>query len=129
MMPLQAFAILISNLRSLSINQVSVFTTIEPNLDLLLIKSVKFGLKGILQARHATLRVQDLPWFNAGVAFARLQYEHESIKAIQNLSSSGSQECSAGLRIIMRKEVVQLSWVRLMRVSIKLIKTHWNNIP
>jgi hypothetical protein len=29
----------------------------------------------------------------------------------------------------MRKEVVQLSWVRLMRVSIKLIKTHWNNIP
>jgi hypothetical protein len=126
MMPLQALTILIPNLWSLSIDQIPIFATIEPNFHLFLVEGVKPCPESILQARHVTLRMENLPRFNACVAFTRLQYEHESIQAIEDLLGSGAQECNAGLRIIMREEVVQLSRVRLNNVSIKLINNNWD---
>jgi len=72
MMPRKALPILISNLRPFSFNQIPSFTTIEPNLYLVIIENVESPPKSIFQTCHATLRMENFPWFDACFAFAGL---------------------------------------------------------
>lgn len=68
MMPLQPITVLVANLRPLSIDNISILTSIKMNLDLQLIKSIILRLESILQTFHIALWVQDLPGLYARLA-------------------------------------------------------------
>ncbi|KAL3602766.1 hypothetical protein FPOAC2_07078 [Fusarium poae] len=114
MMPLKALTILISNLRSLSSDQISIFTTIKPDLYLLLIEAIELAPKSIFEVRHIAVRMKRLPRLDALVSLAGLQHQHQSIKAVDDLLDGSSQESLVGSRFTINgEEIVQLSWVRL----------------
>ncbi|KAI6773309.1 hypothetical protein HG531_000158 [Fusarium graminearum] len=118
-MPLETLTILIPNLRPLSIDQISLFAAIKPDLDLLLIEAIKLARKSAFEIRYFTIRVDGLPGLYARVSLAGLQHEHQSIETVDDLLDGSSQEFLVCSRFTVQgEEVVQLSWIRLSRAAL-----------
>ena len=69
MVPFQSFPILIPDLRSLCVHDISILTPVKVNLDLLRVELIEFSIQGILQVFDITIRMQNLPRLDTNLSF------------------------------------------------------------